>query len=73
MLRSIAAVLGGALWLVLVVWVVLFGIEAARDAAADGAIADPSDARVVTVWVSGAVFSLPGLGFIAYGIRRHRS
>jgi hypothetical protein len=72
MLRSIAAVLGGASWLILVVWVVSFVIEAAREAAADGAIADPGDARVVTVWISGAVFSLPGLGFIAYGIKRRR-
>ena len=72
MLKSITAVFGGAAWIVLVVWVVSFGIDAARNAAADATIADPSTARVVTVWISGAVFSLPGLGFIYYGFKRVR-
>lgn len=69
-MKSVAAVTGGAAWLVLVVWVVSLGIDAARAAAADGTIANPSDARVITVWISGIVFSLPGIGFIVYGVKR---
>ena len=69
-MKYAASVIGGAAWVVLVVWVVSTSIGAAREAAANGAIPGPSETRLVTVWLSGVVFSLPGLGFILYGVRR---
>ena len=71
-MKRVAAVVGGAAWIILVVWVVSTSLGAAREAAVDGDIPGPSDIRVVAVWISSAVFSLPGVGFIVYGVKRRR-
>lgn len=69
---AVLMVLGGLVWMAVVVWFLGYGLERAEIVAAQGVIAEPSSAQVVVAYMLAVLFALPGAGLIVYGLARLR-